>query len=149
MIGVTDEALKVHFKEKHKTNTIKSFLLKRICRICAFDKAPNDSELAKHIESEHPKSEFWVSDSDDEELGEVEEEKVEEEKVELKQEVRMEHEPALKEDDNNSELERRFNRYDHKLLQVYKFKGFFCAVWKKREILSHRKKYFVKSTLLK
>ena len=100
MIGVSDEALKVHFKEKHKTNTIKPFLLKRICRICSFDKAPNDSELVKHIDSEHPKSEFWVDDDEDEEVEEV--------KVEEKPEVN--YEPAVKEEDDNSELERRFTR---------------------------------------
>ena len=106
MIGVSDEALKVHFKEKHKTNTIKPFLLKRMCRICSFDKAPNDSELVKHIESEHPKSEFWVDDSEEEEL-EVEDK----EKVEVAPEVK-EVKPAVKEEDNLSELETRFNRYD-------------------------------------
>merc|ERR1712107_835673 len=83
-------------------NTIKPFLLKRMCRICSFDKAPNDSELVKHIESEHPKSEFWVDDSEEEEL-EVEDK----EKVEVAPEVK-EVKPAVKEEDNLSELETRF-----------------------------------------
>ena len=65
LIGVSEETLKTHFKEKHKTNTIKPFLLKRNCRICGFDKAPNDSELVKHFENEHPKSDFWADDEEE------------------------------------------------------------------------------------
>ena len=33
-IGITEEQMRSHFKTKHKTNVIKPFLLKRICRVC-------------------------------------------------------------------------------------------------------------------
>ena len=59
LIGVSEETLKMHFKEKHKTNAIKSFMLKRTCRICNYDKAPSDVELTKHFENVHPKSDYW------------------------------------------------------------------------------------------
>ena len=72
LIGVSEETLKIHFKEKHKTNTIKPFLLKRICRICGNDKSPTDAELVKHFEVEHPKSEFWADDEETEMKTEAE-----------------------------------------------------------------------------
>merc|ERR1712020_814963 len=73
LIGVSEETLKMHFKEKHKTNAIKSFMLKRTCRICNYDKAPSDVELTKHFENVHPKSDYWQSD-EDEELADAEQE---------------------------------------------------------------------------
>ena len=46
-IGTSEEELKVHFKEKHKINTVKPFLIKRICRICEYDKSSSNDELVK------------------------------------------------------------------------------------------------------
>ena len=82
LIGVSEETLKTHFKEKHKTNTIKPFLLKRNCRICGFDKAPSDSELVKHFENEHPKSDFWADDEEEPDQDEEAYEPVDDSKYE-------------------------------------------------------------------
>merc|ERR1712018_49941 len=82
LIGVSEETLKTHFKEKHKTNTIKPFLLKRNCRICGFDKAPNDSELVKHFENDHPKSDFWADDEEEPDQDEEAYEPVDDSKYE-------------------------------------------------------------------
>ena len=66
-IGTTEDELKVHFKEKHKINTVKPFLIKRICRICDHDKSTSNAELIKHIETEHPRSNFGDDEDDEEE----------------------------------------------------------------------------------
>jgi len=64
-IGTSEEELKVHFKEKHKINTVKPFLIKRICRICDYDKSTSNDQLVKHITDEHPRSDYGDEDEDD------------------------------------------------------------------------------------
>ena len=61
-IGTSEEELKVHFKEKHKINTVKPFLIKRICRICDYDKSTSNDQLVKHITDEHPRSDYGDED---------------------------------------------------------------------------------------
>ena len=61
-IGTSEEELKVHFKEKHKINTVKPFLIKRICRICDYDKSTSNDQLVKHITEEHPRSDYGDED---------------------------------------------------------------------------------------
>ena len=93
LIGVSEEMLKMHFKEKHKTNAIKSFMLKRTCRICNHDKANSDVELTKHFEDVHPRSDYWESDDE----NDVEtEEKSEEANTSDKNKTRMADENRLK-----------------------------------------------------
>merc|ERR1739838_504428 len=65
-IGTTEDELKIHFKEKHKINTVKPFLIKRICRICEHDKSTSNAELIKHIDAEHPRANFGDDEDDDE-----------------------------------------------------------------------------------
>merc|ERR1711981_1018900 len=100
LIGVSEETLKTHFKEKHKTNTIKPFLLKRNCRICGFDKAPSDSELVKHFENEHPKSDFWADDEEEPDQDEEAYEPVDDSKYESSEEDRA---PSPNRDQENAE----------------------------------------------
>jgi len=64
-IGTSEEELKIHFKEKHKINTVKPFLIKRICRICDYDKSTSNDQLVKHITEEHPRSDYGDEDEDD------------------------------------------------------------------------------------
>ena len=58
--------MKVHFKEKHKINTVKPFLIKRICRICDYDKSTSNDQLVKHITDEHPRSDYGDEDEGEE-----------------------------------------------------------------------------------
>merc|ERR1712018_205815 len=52
------------------------------CRICGFDKAPSDSELVKHFENEHPKSDFWADDEEEPDQDEEAYEPVDDSKYE-------------------------------------------------------------------
>ena len=53
-----DKLFDRHFKQFHKINKIKPAYLSRSCRICAYKKAKNDSDLVKHINEAHPRSSF-------------------------------------------------------------------------------------------
>ncbi len=64
-IGITEDKMRAHFKTKHKTNVIKPFLLKRICRVCGHDKSASDTDLVKHINTAHPRSEFCPMEDED------------------------------------------------------------------------------------
>ena len=54
-----------HFKAVHKAKNVKPKQIKRICRICSWDKSATDAELIKHISESHPPDHF--ADDDDEE----------------------------------------------------------------------------------
>lgn len=84
-IGISEDKLRAHFKLKHKTNNIKPFLLKRICRICANDTSGSDAELVKHIDAAHPRSNYWV-DEDDDEVDDADDANVASEKEEEEEE---------------------------------------------------------------
>ena len=62
MITTSEEELKVHFKEKHNIEIVKPFLIKRICRICDYNKSASNDQLVKHITDEHPRSDYGDED---------------------------------------------------------------------------------------
>ncbi len=65
LLAPSEDEIKAHFKEKHKINTLKAFLIKRVCRICGLDKFGANDDLLKHIDAEHPRSDFCDDDSED------------------------------------------------------------------------------------
>ena len=56
-----------HFKDKHKIPILKPILLNRICRLCEKDGFKNDSDIDKHIKSEHPLENYCNEEAGNEE----------------------------------------------------------------------------------
>ena len=79
-VSTTEERLiKGHFKSVHNTKNVKPRQIKRICRICSWDKSTTDAELMKHISESHPPDSFADEDEEDEAAKAAKELKPEEE----------------------------------------------------------------------